>query len=74
MLERVRAGDDQLLVEDAAEQNVLAKIMACRAAGMSLRAIAAILTGAGIVTKKGRATWTHTTVASILERAAALAV
>ena len=41
---------------------------------MSLRQIAAILTGAGIVTKKGRSTWTHTTIASILERAAALAV
>ena len=69
-----RLDDAGRLAEDAAEQNVLAKIMACRAAGMSLRKIAAILTGAGIVTKKGRATWTHTTVASILERAAALAV
>ena len=69
-----RLDDAGRLVEDAAEQNVLAKIMSCRAAGMSLRKIAAILTGAGIVTKKGRSTWTHTTVASILERAAALAV
>ena len=69
-----RLDDAGRLVEDAAEQNVLAKIMGCRAAGMSLRKIAAILTGAGIITKKGRATWTHTTVASILERAAALAV
>ena len=61
------------LVEDADEQNVLAKIMACRAAGMSLRKIAAILTGAGCVTKKGGTTWSHSTVQSILERAAALA-
>ena len=69
-----RLDDAGRLAEDAAEQNVLAKIMVCRAAGMSLRQIAAILTGAGIVTKKGRSTWTHTTIASILERAAALAV
>ena len=69
-----RLDDAGRLAEDAAEQNVLAKIMACRAAGMSLRKIAGILTGAGIVTKKGRSTWTHTTIASILERAAALAV
>lgn len=61
------------LVEDADEQNVLAKIMACRAAGMSLRKIAAILTGAGCVTKKGNAAWSHSAVQSILERAAALA-
>jgi DNA invertase Pin-like site-specific DNA recombinase len=61
------------LVEDADEQNVLAKIMACHAAGVSLRKIAAILTGAGCVTKKGGTTWSHSTVQSILERAAALA-
>jgi DNA invertase Pin-like site-specific DNA recombinase len=61
------------LVEDADEQNVLAKIMACRQAGMSLRKIAAILTGAGCVTKKGNAAWSHSTVQSILERAAAIA-
>jgi DNA invertase Pin-like site-specific DNA recombinase len=61
------------LIEDAAEQNVLSKIMACRAAGMSLRQIAAILTGAGIATKKGAASWKHTTIKSILERASALA-
>ena len=61
------------LVEDAAEQNVLAKIIACRQAGMSLRKIAAILTEAGCVTKKGGTAWSHSTVQSILERAAALA-
>jgi DNA invertase Pin-like site-specific DNA recombinase len=68
-----RLDDAGRLLEDAAEQNVLAKIMACRAAGMSLRKIAAILTAAGIVTKKGAAEWKHTTIKSILERAAALA-
>jgi DNA-binding transcriptional MerR regulator len=38
-----RRAEDGRRVKDAAEQNVLAKIMACRAAGMSLRQIAAIL-------------------------------
>lgn len=61
------------LVEDADEQNVLAKIVACRQAGMSLRKIAAILTESGCVTKKGGTAWSHSTVQSILERAAALA-
>jgi len=69
-----KADADGRLLEDAAEQNVLAKIMACRAAGMSLRKIAAILTEAAIVTKKGGSTWKHSTIKSILERAAALAV
>ena len=68
-----RLDDAGRLAEDAAEQNVLAKIMVCRAAGMSLRQIAAILTDAGHRTKKGKATWTHTTVKSILGRQAALA-
>lgn len=66
-------GADGRLVEHDAEQLVLRRIAECRAAGMSLRAIAAILTEAGIVTKKGSAAWSHTTVKSILERAAALA-
>lgn len=66
-------GDDGRLVEVEAEQLVLANIKACRAAGMSLRQIAAILTDANVPTKKGRAAWNHNTVASILARAAALA-
>jgi DNA invertase Pin-like site-specific DNA recombinase len=68
-----RADADGRLIEDAAEQVVLTKIMACRAAGMSLRKIAAILTEAGIVTKKGGAKWHGETIRSILTRAAALA-
>jgi len=63
-------GTDGLLVEDAAEQKVLARIMDCHRAGMSLRAIAAILTEAKVPTKKGRASWNHNTVRSILNRAA----
>lgn len=66
-------GADGRLIENQAEQLVLRRITECRAAGMSLRAIAAILTEAGVTTKKGGAAWSHTTVASVLERAAALA-
>ena len=66
-------GPDNTLIEHDAEQAVLARIKACRDAGLSLRRIAAILTDEGITTKKGRTTWTHTTVKSILDRAAALA-
>jgi hypothetical protein len=40
---------------------------------MSLRAIADELGRLGHRTKKGNVTWTHTTVQSILKRAAALA-
>lgn len=61
------------LIEQADEQAVLAIIHELRAAGVSLRKIAAILTDAGHRTKKGNAAWTHTTVQSILARAAALA-
>ena len=61
------------LTEVAEEQVVLGRIMACRAAGISLRKIAAILTEAGVVTKKGGTVWAHTTVKSIIERAVAVA-
>ncbi len=61
------------LMEVASEQRVLGIIKELRQAGVSLRRIAATLTDAGYVTKKGRAAWTHTTIKSILERAAALA-
>jgi DNA invertase Pin-like site-specific DNA recombinase len=61
------------LVEVYEEQIILGRIMACRAAGMSLRKIAAILTDDAVPTKKGNTSWSHTSVKSILERAAALA-
>jgi hypothetical protein len=61
------------LIEVAEEQIVLGRIMACRAAGISLRKIAAILTEAGIVTKKGGVVWSHTSIKSIIERHAAVA-
>lgn len=63
---------DGRLVENAAEQNVIALIIECRAAGVSLRRIAAILTQAGHVTKKGGA-WVHTSVKSIIDRHDSLA-
>lgn len=66
-------GDDGRLVEVAAEQKVLANIIACRAAGMSLRQIAVILTEANVPTKSGTTAWSHNTIDSILKRAAALA-
>lgn len=68
-----RLDDAGRLVEDAAEQNVLVRIKACRDAGMSLRQIAAILTESKVATKKGGAAWKHTTIKSILDRAAAIA-
>jgi len=57
----------------AEEQKVLDLIRQLRAEGASLRMIASILTEAGHRTKKGKAAWTHTSVKSILDRAAALA-
>ena len=67
------AGDDGKLIEVADEQAILRIIGELRQAGVSLRRIAAILTEAGHRTKKGGATWTHTSVKSILDRQAALA-
>lgn len=64
---------DGNLIEVAEEQAIIAKINELRQAGVSLRRIAGILTDAGIVTKKGKATWYAETVKSILERQAALA-
>ncbi|MBM3956264.1 MAG: resolvase [Planctomycetes bacterium] len=61
------------LIEHADEQAILRVIHELRDAGVSLRRIASILTESGHATKKGRAAWTHTTVKSILDRAAALA-
>lgn len=67
------AGPDGTLIKVENEQRVLGLIMELRSAGVSLRKIASILTESGHVTKKGGSVWRHTTIASILERAAALA-
>ena len=66
-------GTDGKLVPVAEEQEVIARIEALRTDGMSYRAIAQLLTDAGIVTKKGVTKWSHTSVASILRRQAAVA-
>ena len=67
------ADEDGKLIEVADEQTILRIIGELRQAGVSLRKIAAILTESGHRTKKGKATWTHTSVKSILDRQAALA-
>lgn len=66
------AADGITLVEDADEQAVLRRIEDCRAAGLSLRAIAAELNAAGVIGKQG-GTWAAATVAGVLKRAAAVA-
>jgi DNA invertase Pin-like site-specific DNA recombinase len=66
-------GDDNTLVPVAEEQRVIEQIIRCRAAGMSYRAIAAILTEGNVTTKSGASVWNHNTVKSILVRHAALA-
>jgi len=65
--------DGTTLVPVAEEQRVIEQIVRCRAAGMSYRAIAAILTDEGITTKGGNGSWNHNTVKSIITRQAALA-
>lgn len=67
------ADDNGRLIEQADEQAILRIISELRQAGVSLRKIAGILTTAGHPTKKGKAAWTHTTIKSILDRAAAVA-
>jgi hypothetical protein len=62
-----------VVVAVPAEQLVLVRIHECRAAGLSLRAIAGILMAEGIVTKEGKGTWHASTIKSILTRAAAVA-
>lgn len=67
------ADEDGRLVPVEAEQVVLRRIMDCRQAGLSLRAIAAILNDECTATKTGRKTWYASTVRSILNRQAAVA-
>ncbi|MGA2255046.1 MAG: recombinase family protein [Thermoguttaceae bacterium] len=62
------ADDGVSLVEEPAEQEALAAIRRLKAAGQSLREIAAEMTRRGILTKEGNTTWKHTTIARILQR------
>jgi len=57
------------LAANAAEQSVLVLVNDLRAAGETLRSIAAELTRRGIPTKGGNKAWSHTTVQRILKRA-----
>jgi len=64
------APDGITLVENPAEQRTLAFMRNLRAAGRTLRQIAAELTARQIPTKERKPRWTHTAVAYILARAA----
>ncbi len=64
------AADGIHLVEDPTEQEALAAIRRLKAAGQSLREIAAEMARRGILTKEGKAQWSHTTIARILQRTA----
>jgi DNA invertase Pin-like site-specific DNA recombinase len=63
-------GSGGLLVENACEQKIIARIRQLHAQGLSYRGIAIRLEDDGIPPKRGRR-WTHTTVKSILLRDAA---
>ncbi len=61
------AADGKTLIENVAEQAVIADIRAMRQQGKKLRQIAAVLTERGVRTKTGRsAKWGHPAVARIL--------
>jgi site-specific DNA recombinase len=64
------AADGRTLEPVEAELAVVAKMRELRDAGHSLRDIAAELTRQNVITREGRAAWTHTSVASILRRSA----
>jgi DNA invertase Pin-like site-specific DNA recombinase len=63
-------GSGRLLVENACEQKIIARIRRLHAEGLSHRGIARRLDGEGILPKRGRR-WVHTTVKSILSRSGA---
>lgn len=64
------AADGVTLVDNPAEQQTLGLIRDLRAAGRTLRQIAAALTARGILTKEGNTQWRHQSIAYILRRAA----
>ncbi len=64
------AADGKTLLPNATEQEAIVLMTTLRAAGQTLRQIAAELTGRSIATKEG-GPWTHTAVARILDRKAA---
>ena len=65
---RPQAADGMRLVKNRAEQAVIARIRDSRAAGRTLREIAAQLTADGVPTKKLRGAWTHQVIGKIVGR------
>ncbi len=65
------ADDGTTLEPIKSEHAVIREMKTMRKRGSSCRTIAGELTGRGVPTKKGNATWTHQAVASILKRALA---
>ena len=63
-----KLASDGKLEEVPEEQRVLDAIRECRERGVSLRKIAEHLTALGVPTKKGKTTWSHGTVQSIVKR------
>jgi DNA invertase Pin-like site-specific DNA recombinase len=64
------AADGINLVPNAGQQEALSLIAELRAAGLSMRQIAAALNSRNISTAKGKGEWKHSTIQSILNRAA----
>jgi len=64
------AADGVALTPNTAEQTAVALMQSLRAAGHTLRQIAAELTSRNIPTKEGHTQWSHTAVSYILTRAA----
>lgn len=65
---RSKAGHPIALIANVEEATTVAMIGACRAEGMSLRAIAGALTSKGVRTKDGLDRWDHSTIRKILAR------
>lgn len=63
-------GSNGLLVDNATEQRAIEVIRELRSRGYSYRSIAEEVEQRGILTKNGKAKWTHSAVKSILTRAA----
>jgi len=63
------ADDGVTLVENTAEQAVIADIRSMRSRGLTLKRIATELTGRGVPTKTGKSSrWSHQAIARILNR------
>jgi DNA invertase Pin-like site-specific DNA recombinase len=64
------ATDGVTLLENPGEQQIIAMMRDLRAAGRTLRQIAAELTARNIPSKEGNSQWRHQSIAYILRRAA----